>query len=150
MTSNIPEEVTIPLGNLQRSALRSLMDRAAPDYRFDELLQLVFIKGMAALVKDRELPGISEEIIQEAQTDLPSGRKTLSKHPRVVADYLGFAIQADEVEALDELVAQHPFVDEDELCRIVFSAGLRALPQDDAAQRGLTAAIWTQADGSNR
>lgn len=151
MTKDIPEQVTIPLGNLQRSTLKALMDKAPPGYQLDELLELVFMKGLATMVRGRELPGISEEeILEAAMTDLPSGARSLSNSPRVSHDYLGFFIEAHHDQALQELAARHPFVDEDELCRIVFSAGVRALPDDDVAQRCLTAAVWIKPDGSNR
>lgn len=147
--TDIPEQVTLPTSRLERSALRSLMANAPPGFTFDELLQLVLLKGLAALVRGRELPGISEEITQEAQARLPS-RTSPSNSQRVSHDYIGFFIEEHDDQALEELRTQHPFVDEDELCRIVFSAGLRAVPDDDAAQRSLTAAVWTEADGSKR
>lgn len=150
MTIDIPEQVSLSLDNLQRSALKSLMDHAPPGFTFDELLQLVLLKGLAALVRGRELPGIGEEIIQEAQADLPSGTRSPPNSLRVSHDYIGFFIEEHDDEALEELRTQHPFVDEDELCRIVFNAGLRAVPNDDVAQRSLTAAVWTEVDGSKR
>jgi hypothetical protein len=148
--TDIPERVTIPLGKLQRSALRSLMDHAPPGYRFEELLELVLMKGLAALVKGRSIDAAHQEIVRQAEADLPSGTDGPSDGQRVSVDYLGFFIEADDDRALEALVAQHAFVDEDELCRIIFSAGLRAIQHDDVAQQCLTAAVWTNADGSIR
>lgn len=148
--TDIPEQVTIPLGNLQRAALKSLMDHAPPGFRFEELLELVLIKGVAALVKGRNLDATHQEIVREAEADLPTGTDGPSNGHRVSVDYVGFFIEADDDQALEELAAQHPFVDEDELSRVVFSAGLRALPNDDDAQRSLMTAVWIEADGSNR
>jgi len=148
--TDIPEQVTLPIGNLQRSALKSLMDHAPHGYPFEELLQLVFVKGLASLVKGRRLERTHTEVLQRAEADLPQGTGGTSEAPRLSADYLGFFIEADAERALQELAAQHPFVDEDELSRIVFSAGLRALPNDDGAQRSLMTAVWVKTDGSIR
>lgn len=138
MTNDIPEQTTIKLPSLQRSALRSLLNAAPPDYRLDDLLELVVIKGIAALVKGRELPGISDDIREKADAPLPSGSGGV-KGERVSEDYVGFFITPDQDAALLEVEERFPLVDEDEVLRIVLDAGLRALPRDPVAQRRLDA-----------
>lgn len=132
MTNDIPEEATIKLHNLQRSALKSLLDDAPPDYRLDDLLDLVIIKGIAAIVNGRELP----EIHVQAEADLPTSNRA-SRAQRVAVDYLGFSIEPHQQAALKELEERYPLVDDEELGRILLDAALRALPHDDLAQQRL-------------
>ena len=134
--TEIPEQVTLHLHNLQRAALRSLLDNAPREYQLDDLLELVVIKGLASLVKDRELPGISEEIKEHARESLPRRRST-STASRVAADYVGFSIDPQQRAALEELEERFPLADEDELLRILLDVALRMLPHDDIAMRQL-------------
>lgn len=129
----IPERATIKLPNLHRSALRSLLDAAPPNYHLDDLLELVIAKGIAALVKGRELPGSHE---QAEVATLPMGKRA-TKGQRVAADFVGFHITADQQAALKELEERNPLVDDDEMGRILLDAGLRALPHDEIAQKRL-------------
>src|SRR5689334_4153223 len=96
--TDIPEQATIKLPNLQRSALRSLLDRTRPDYSLDDLLQLVITKGIASLVSGREL----REIHVHAEAHLPTGNQA-STRQRVAADYVGFFIEPHQQTALKEL-----------------------------------------------
>jgi len=137
----IPEQVTITLPTLQRSALQTLMDAAPPGYQLGELLELVLIKGIATLMKRRELP-VSDSLAERAQASFPSGKSRVVKTPRVAADYVGFSIEAHQQVALDELEERFPLLDEDEVLRILLDAALRALPHDVVAQRRLNALVF--------
>lgn len=141
MTNDIPEQVTINLPNLHRSALKSLLDCASPNYSLHDLLELVLVKGIASLVKGRELPGLDEAIQEKSKASLPTCNR-ISKRRRVAADYVGFRIEAHQRAALEELEARFPLVDEDELLRILLDVALRALPDDVVAQRRLNALVF--------
>lgn len=140
--TEIPPEVILPLPNLQRSALRSLMNAAPPGYTLVALLDLVLTKGLAAVMKGRELP-ISEEMAERAQASLPSGKSKVVKVPRVAADYVGFSIEPHQQAALEALEGRFPLADEDELLRILLDVALRALPHDALARTRLDAATVT-------
>jgi hypothetical protein len=140
--TDIPEQATINLPNLQRSALKSLLDNAPPHYQLDDLLELVIIKGIAALVKGRELPDISDEIHERAKASIPMGNRA-SRGPRVAADYVGCSIDAHQRAALEELEGRFRLVDEDELLRVLLDVALRALPEDAIAQARLNAVVFT-------
>jgi hypothetical protein len=148
MKNDIPEQITIQLPNLHRSALKSLLNGTSPDYSFDDLVQLVLTKGIASLVQGRSLPGISDKIHQDATTRMPSGSGGL-KAERVSADYVGFFVTANQNAALVELEDRFPLADEDEVLRILLDAGLRALAQDPTAQGRLDAVgSWPTEGGS--
>ncbi len=140
--TDIPEQATISLPNLQRSALKSLLDNAPPNYQLDDLFDLVIIKGIAALVKGRELPDSSGEIYERSKASLPMCNR-VSKGRRVAADYVGCSIEIHQQTALEELEERFPLVDEDELLRILLDVALRALPHDVVAQRRLNALVFT-------
>lgn len=140
--TDIPEQATIKLPNLQRSALKSLLDSAPPNYSIHDLLELVLVKGIASLVKGRELPGLGEEIQEKSKESLPTCDRA-SKLRRVSADYVGCAIEAHHLAALEELECRFPLVAEDELLRILLDVALRALPYDLVAQRRLNAVVFT-------
>lgn len=139
--TDIPEQATIQLPNLQRSALKSLLDSAPPNYALHNLLELVVVKGIASLVKGRELPGLGEEILEKSKASLPRCNR-ISKRRRVTADYVGCSIEAHQRAALEELEGRFPLVDEDELLRILLDVALRALPHDAVAQRRLNALVF--------
>lgn len=140
--TDIPEQATINLPNLRRSALKSLLDNAPPNYQLDDLLELVVIKGIAALLKGRELLGLGEEIEAKFEASLPACNRILRRR-RVAADYVGCSIEAHQRAALEELEDRFPLVDEDELLRILLDVALRALPHDVVAQRRLNALVFT-------
>lgn len=139
--TDIPEQATIKLPSLQRSALKSLLDGAPPNYSLHDLLELVLVKGIASLVKGRELPGLGEEILEKSKASLPTCNR-ISKRRRVAADYVGCSIEAHQRAALEELEDRFPLVDEDELLRILLDVALRALPDDVVAQRRLNALVF--------
>src|SRR5580704_8312586 len=112
----IPEEVTIPLQDLQRSALRSLLDSGPAGMDLDELLQGVLITGLAQLLKGRPLAGIADGLEEKAQAFDAMGENSLEAGPRVAADFLGFRIDADQQAALDDLLATYSHLSEDEIC----------------------------------
>lgn len=138
----IPERVTIPFPNLQRAALKSLLEQAPSGYSLDDLLELVVIKGIAILVKGRELPGVGDEILEKSQASLPTCHR-ISRGRRVAADYVGFSIDAHQRGALEEVEDHFPLVDEDELLRILLDVALRALPDDAIARSRLNAIAFT-------
>lgn len=146
--TDIPEQATIRLPNLQRSALKCLLDGAPPNYSLHELLELVLVKGIASLVKGGELPGLGEEIQEKSKASLPTCNR-ISKRRRVAADYVGCSIEAHQRAALEELEDRFPLVAEDELLRILLDAGLRALPNDAIARERLDAVGSFPADGGS-
>jgi len=149
MKNEVPEQITIQLPNLHRSALKSLLNGTSPDYTLDDLLRLVISKGIASLVKAHELPDISEEIYEDAKVPLPSGSGGVQRS-RVAADYVGFHVTADQDAALTALEDRFPLVDEDELLRILLDAALRAFPHDPIAQARLDAVgNWPAEGGSS-
>lgn len=149
MKNDIPEQTTIKLPNLLRSALKSLLNGTPPDYSLDDLLLLVITKGIASLVKEHELRGISEEIHEKAEESLHKGDRS-SNGQRVAADYVGCHLTADQDAALTELEKRFPLAEEDELLRILLDAGLRALPDDPIARRRLDAVgSWPAEGGSS-
>lgn len=140
--TDVPEQATINLPNLQRSALKSLLDNAPPNYQLDDLLELVLVKGIASLVKGRELPGLGEQIREKSKASLPTCNR-ISKRRRVAADYVGCSIEIHQQTALEELEKRFPLVDEDELLRILLDVALRALPHDAIARARLNALVFS-------
>ena len=139
--TDIPEQAKIKLSNLQRSALKSLLAGAPANYSLHDLLELVLVKGIASLVKGRELPGLDEAIQEKSAASLPTCNR-ISKRRRVAADYVGFQIEAHQRAALEELEDRFPLADEDELLRILLDVALRALPHDVVAQGRLNGLVF--------
>lgn len=130
----IPEEVTIPLQELLRSALRSLLDSGPAGMDLDELLQGVLITGLAQLLKGRPLAGIADGLEEKAQAFHAMGEKSLEASPRVAADFLGFSIDDGQQAALDDLLATYAHLTEEEVCRILLDCGLKNLHDDPFVQ----------------
>jgi hypothetical protein len=142
MTIEIREFATVRLPNLQRSAIKSLLEAAGPDYTVSSLLELVLVKGLVAVLKGRplpEVPDITIRLEEQAEASIPVGRID-AKHPRIASDYVGFSITAEQQAALEELEARYPFLGADEMGRILLDCAIRSLPTDDRAQRLLDAA----------
>jgi hypothetical protein len=131
--TTIPKEITIPLADFQRAALTSLMAGIA-NSDVGEALQLVLAKGLRALLVGQDLPEVKRQLAQGGERDLPEDDH-IFRSPRASANYLGFPIDSEREAQLDELLKEHPHLSEEEVCRIVFDFGLRAVQTSPFARR---------------
>ena len=130
----ISENITIHLDDLQRCALRSLLDSAPLGMDLDELLRGVLFSGLAQLLKGRALAGSADGLEEKAQAFHAMGERTLVASTRAVEDFLGFPFATDQQAALDDLLTTYSHLSEEEVCRILLDCGLRDVDRDPFAQ----------------
>jgi hypothetical protein len=124
--TTIPKDITIPLGDLQRNAIRSLLQKAPTNYQLSDLFDLILAKGLSALLVCQDLPEVRRQLAERSERSIPEG---IERHsiPRVSSDYVGFPLDAEQDARLEELLKAHPHLSEEEVCRIVLDFGLRAM-----------------------